>query len=162
MTIIKRRNRIPAMFDREEFLTPFDSLFDKIMKSNFPEFTRDFGVDFFGKGSYPKCDVKAHADKVEIEAAVPGMSKKDIKIEFHEKDRILTLSGEKQNEPEIGDQNTYITRELKKSSFKRSFRLGENLDGNSIKASFSNGMLTLGIPKVEPDEEDVVKEIKIK
>jgi len=162
MTIIRRRNDLPRLFDRTEFLTPFDSLFDKIMKSNFPEFGRDFGVDFFGKGSYPKCDVTDHADRVDIEAAVPGMSKKEIKIEFHENDRILTLSGEKQNEPEIGDQNTYITRELKKSSFKRSFRLGDNLDGNSIKASFSNGMLTLGIPKVEVEEEDVVKEIKIK
>jgi len=162
MTIIRRRSNLPGLFDRTEFLTPFDSLFDKIMKSNFPEFGRDFGVDFFGKGSYPKCDVTDHADRVDIEAAVPGMSKKEIKIEFHETDRILTLSGEKQNEPEIGDHNTYITRELKKSSFKRSFRLGDNLDGNSIKASFSNGMLTLGISKVEVEEKDVVKEIKIK
>jgi len=162
MTRIIRTTSLPRLFDRDEFLTPFDSLFDKIMKSNFPEFGRDFGVDFFGKGSYPKCDVTDHADRIDIEAAVPGISKGDIKIEFHETDRILTLSGEKQNEAEIDDQATYITRELKKSSFKRSFRLGDNLDGGSIKASFSNGILTLGIPKVEVEEENVVKEIKIK
>ncbi len=43
-----------------------------------------------------------------------------------------------------------IRRELKHSSFKRQFELGELLDGESIKASFKDGLLSIEIPKMEP------------
>ena len=38
-----------------------------------------------------------------------------------------------------------------KASFKRSFTLGESLNGDNIKASFKNGVLNIDIPKVEPE-----------
>ena len=38
-----------------------------------------------------------------------------------------------------------------KASFKRSFTLGESLNGENIKASFKNGVLNIDIPKVEPE-----------
>ena len=38
---------------RDEFLTPFDRIFDEFFAANVPSFTQDFGVDFFEKGSYP-------------------------------------------------------------------------------------------------------------
>ena len=44
-----------------------------------------------------------------------------------------------------------IRRELKHSSFKRSFELGELLDGDNIKASFKDGLLSIDIPKAEPE-----------
>jgi len=43
-----------------------------------------------------------------------------------------------------------IRRELKQSSFKRQFELGELLDGDKVKASFKDGLLSIEIPKVEP------------
>ena len=43
-----------------------------------------------------------------------------------------------------------VRRELKQSSFKRQFELGEQLDGDNIKASFKDGLLSIDIPKVEP------------
>ena len=45
-----------------------------------------------------------------------------------------------------------IRKELKHSSFKRSFELGEQLNGDKIKASFKDGLLSIDIPKVEPEE----------
>ena len=45
-----------------------------------------------------------------------------------------------------------IRRELKHSSFKRQFELGELLDGEKIKASFKDGLLSVEIPKVEPEK----------
>ena len=35
-----------------------------------------------------------------------------------------------------------------KASFKRSFTLGESLNGDNIKASFKNDVLNIDIPKV--------------
>ena len=45
-----------------------------------------------------------------------------------------------------------IRRELKASSFKRNFELGEDLDGENIKAVFKNGILNIDIPKIEPEK----------
>ena len=45
-----------------------------------------------------------------------------------------------------------LRKELKHSSFKRSFELGELLNGDKIKASFKDGLLSIDIPKVEKTE----------
>ena len=80
-------------FDRDEFLTPFDRIFDQVFSTSFPSFTKEFGVDFFEKGSYPRVDVLEYKDKVEIEAEIPGLSKEDVAVEVIE--NVLTVSGHK-------------------------------------------------------------------
>ena len=45
-----------------------------------------------------------------------------------------------------------LRRELKESSFKRQFELGEELDGSSISAKFEDGILSIEIPKIEPKQ----------
>ena len=40
MTIL----RTPHPFDRDEFVTPFDKLFDVMMEKNFPEVAQTVGV----------------------------------------------------------------------------------------------------------------------
>ena len=41
---------------------------------------------------------------------------------------------------------------LKQSAFTRSFNLGEYLDGKSVSAKFKDGMLSISIPKKEPEQ----------
>ena len=48
-----------------------------------------------------------------------------------------------------------LRRELKHSSFKRSFELGELLDGSKVKANFKDGLLSVEIPKKEPENPKV-------
>ena len=48
-----------------------------------------------------------------------------------------------------------LSKELKHSSFKRSFELGELLDGENIKANFKDGLLSIDIPKIEPEKPKV-------
>ena len=45
-----------------------------------------------------------------------------------------------------------LRRELKHSAFERKFTLGESLDGDSIKANFKDGILSIEIPKIEPEK----------
>ena len=63
---------------------------------------------------------------------------------------MLTISGDKHGFDSDGGK--CITRELKQSSFKRSFNLGEHLDGESVGAKFKDGMLSISIPKKEPEK----------
>jgi len=70
---------------------------------------------------------------------------------------VLTISGDKHGFEEDGGK--CITRELKHSSFKRSFNLGEQLDGDDVSANFKDGILSIEIPKVEPElpKKNIVK-----
>jgi len=45
-----------------------------------------------------------------------------------------------------------IRKELKHSAFERRFTLGESLDGDNIKAKFKDGILSIDIPKIEPEK----------
>jgi len=136
----------PQHLNRDEFLTPFDRVFDELMSKQFPTFKEEVGVSF-NKGSYPKVNVYEYDDKVGVVAEIPGLDKADLQIDVE--DGVLTIAGDKHGL--FDDQGAkVIRRELKHSSFKRQFELGELLDGESIKASFKDGLLSIEIPKIEP------------
>ena len=142
------RNYIPH-FDRDHFLTPFDKMFDQMVEAQFPEMTKSVGVKPYQGSAYPKVNVYEYEDKVGIVAEIPGLTKKDISVEVE--DGTLTISGEKHNILEDNGAKV-LRRELKASSFKRNFELGENLDGDNIKADFKDGVLSISIPKIEPEK----------
>ena len=137
----------PAHLNRDEFLTPFDTIFDELMKKQFPTFKEETGVSF-NKGAYPKVNVYEYDDKIGIVAEIPGLDKKNVSVEVE--DQVLTISGDKHGFDDSGGK--CITRELKQSSFKRSFNLGEHLDGDNISASFKDGLLSISVPKKEPEK----------
>ena len=68
--LIRRNNFAPRAPSRNEFLTPFDRVFDDMLSSMFPTFSRDLGEDFFAKGSYPKVNVVNRDTSIDIEAAI--------------------------------------------------------------------------------------------
>jgi HSP20 family protein len=153
MKTLIRNNIAPRSMSRSEFLTPFDRIFDDMLDNMFPLLSKDLGGDFFVKGSYPKVNVINHNDSVVIEAAIPGMSRDDVSIEVSE--GILTIKGSKNQSSEVADQQ-YIKREIKKSSFRRSFRLGDSLDETGVSAAYNNGLLTLTVAKKLPKEDEVI------
>ena len=146
MTKVIYNSKFPAI-DRDEFLTPFDRMFDQIINTQFPEIEKQIGVKPFKGTAYPKINVYEWQDKVGVIAEIPGLSKKDLSVEVT--DGVLTISGDKHKLFDVGDAKV-IRRELKESSFKRQFELGEQLDGEKVKASFKDGLLSVDIPKVEP------------
>ena len=148
MTKVAFHTNFP-LIDRDDFLTPFDKMFDQIVEASFPDVTKSIGVKPFQGTAYPKVNVYEYDEKVGIVAEIPGLDKKDLTIEVT--DGNLTISGEKHSI--VGDENAKVLRrELKGSSFKRSFALGDNLNGDNIKASFKNGVLNIDVPKVVPEE----------
>ena len=137
----------PTHLNRDEFLTPFDKVFDHLMEQTFPTFKEDVGVSF-NKGAYPKVNVYEYDDKIGIVAEIPGLDKSNVSVEVEED--VLIISGDKHGFDSDGGK--CITRELKQSAFKRSFNLGEHLDGDDVSASFKDGMLSISIPKIEPEK----------
>jgi len=152
----KNRLQRRKAFSHAELITPFDSLINEFFNDSYSGLAKTFGDDFFVKGSYPKVNVLDLKDRVVIEAAIPGMTKKDIAVEL--KDDVLTLSGDKRQNDEYSDVS-FVRRELKRSKFQRSFALGEYLNQDEITASCADGVLTLEIPKIEPDKDKRVARV---
>ena len=103
----------------------------------------------------PSIDVSETDDKFLISAELPGMSKDDININL-ENNR-LSISGERSFEKEDKGKK-YHRVETKYGSFERSFQLPDNVDQDSISASYENGLLEISIQK---SEEEVKKQIEI-
>lgn len=102
-------------------------------------------------------DIKDEKDKYVIEAELPGAKKEDIKIDID--DGVLTLSAKVGNEKNE-EKDNYVYRERRYGSVCRSFSL-DNIDDEKIDAQYKDGILTIDLPKKEPDEK-ITRSIDIK
>jgi HSP20 family protein len=149
-------------FNRENLLTSFDKLFDDAFRGNFPDVYKSFGIDPFSKTSYPKVNVVSFENKIEIEAEIAGYTKDNISVQIE--DNVLSIVG-KASPAEAEDSLTnkvYILRELKRSSFSRSFKLNDQLDAFKIDATFKDGLLKLVIPRKVQVSQSKVNTVTIK
>ena len=94
----------------------------------------------------PVVDILEANEHVEIRAEIPGLSEQDVQVSVT--DDVLTLKGEKTQKSEENDQK-YHRVERSYGRFQRSFTLPTNLNPEDIKAKFTNGVLTVSIPKVQ-------------
>lgn len=106
----------------------------------------------------PAVNITEGKEDYKIEVAAPGLSKGDFKINLENK--VLTISSEKEVKNESKDENV-LRREFSYTSFSRSFTLPESVNGDKIKATHNDGILSIVIPKKEEAMVKPAKEIKI-
>jgi len=113
------------------------------------------GKDLFSRSDWaPAVDIKETDQAFTVEAELPGMSKDDVKVTVH--DGVLTIKGERRQEEETEDKKMHRIERFY-GSFMRRFTLPENVDENSVKANFKDGLLTLTINKAEPKEPKAIE-----
>ncbi len=94
----------------------------------------------------PAVDISEEDNRYLIEAELPGLSEKDVKLEL--KDGILYLStAKKESKEEKSSKNRWLRRERREFQFSRSFDLPDNIDVEKIEATFRDGLLTVTLPK---------------
>jgi HSP20 family protein len=124
-------------------------------------FGKDLFSTFFGEKReswVPSVNIVESEDKFRIDVAAPGLSKGDFKIELD--NDVLTISSEKEFESE-NENEIFTRREFGYNPFSRSFGLPESVDGEKIKASYKNGILSVMLPKRKEAIVKAHKEIKI-
>ena len=94
----------------------------------------------------PPMDLVETDDDFVLRADLPGLSEKDVNIEFE--DNVLTISGERKAEHEERKEGYYRV-ERTSGSFRRSLTLPEGVDPNAVRANFENGVLEVRVPKPE-------------
>ena len=114
--------------------------------SNFLD--NEFNSVFNSRRYSPAVNIKEDEKKYNIEMALPGHGKEDVKIEI-EKD-ILMISSETKKEKSSTTEN-YNRREFGYESFCRNFTIPENAISEKISAKFNNGILNIEIPKSKED-----------
>lgn len=147
-------------YNRDNLLSVFDKMFDDVFRTSYPDAHRSLGIDPFSKAAYPKVNVISHDTNVEIVAEIAGFTKEDISVELDE--NVLSIVGKASQQTESTDKSVYLIRELKRSSFSRSFKLSEELDATNIDATFKDGLLKLVIPRKVKQKEATVSKVVIK
>lgn len=109
-------------------------------------------------GSVPAVNVVESKEGFRIEVAAPGLQKSNFKLNL-EKNQ-LTISGQKENkEDESNDK--YTRREFNYVSFQRTFTLPDSVDGDKIEANYSEGILSIALPKREEAKEKPARAIEV-
>jgi len=106
------------------------------------------GVNFEMGSFKPRVDIMQDDKNVYVHAELAGVKKENLKVKVNE-DNLLTISGEKPYDSK-SESETTIRTERFFGNFTRSFVLPDNLDKDSISASYEDGVLKLVIRKIEP------------
>ena len=105
----------------------------------------------------PKTNIFEENNGYSVEMVIPGFKKEDITIKVDDKSLIINGS---LSEETISDRKV-ISRTFEPAAFEKRFTLSDTLNSEAIKATFSNGILTLFIPKKEEEEVKSAKTITI-
>jgi HSP20 family protein len=129
----------------------------------FNTFNRRFGLDDSKMDEElenavwsPLTDISENKDQYILKMDLPGVSKDNLKLSFH--DGELIISGERQQEKEDKDSK-YHRIERTYGKYYRSFTLPQTIQADRINAEFKDGQLTITVPK---SEEAKPKELEIK
>ena len=127
--------------DRGSLLSPsVDEFFERLFYG-WPSYEKDTDHTWS-----PRVDVQENEKEILIDVEVPGLEKKDIKVEV--KDDTLTISGERKYEKKDKDsESCRVERHYGK--FERTFGLPETVKSDKVSATYKNGVLTLKLPKTE-------------
>jgi HSP20 family protein len=136
----------------DDVFPSFSSIFDDFM----PGGLRNGNVRLYNE---PAVNISEDDDNFEVEVAAPGLKKEDFTVDLDH--NLITISAEKKEEKEETDDKKVTRREFSYSSFKRSFNLPETVEANDIKASYSDGVLKLNLPKKEESKKQPPKRIEI-
>jgi HSP20 family protein len=97
-------------------------------------------------GWMPPVDIKETATDLTFYAEVPGMKQEDIEIEIV--GDVLTIRGKREFTNEER-QDDFVRVERNYGSFQRSFTVGVPVKVGEINATYSNGVLTVQVPKAD-------------
>lgn len=142
MKLTKTRNGPSTI---ETMRREMDHLFDDLVPFSW---SRERGGETLGTWT-PSADITENEKEFRILVDMPGVDKKDIKVNF--KEGRVTITGERMEE-EKEEKDDFIRQERYFGTFYRAFMLPEKVKEDKIKATFKEGVLKLQIPKAEEEK----------
>jgi HSP20 family protein len=94
----------------------------------------------------PPANIIEGQEDYRIDIAIPGFEKSDFDIELNEDLLTISLGKDDNQEKHKDEENSYVMREFNFNTFKRSFKISENIDRDKIEATYKDGILELRLP----------------
>lgn len=112
----------------------------------FHDLVRGLDQDLLGGDFMPAVDVYQKKDDVIVEMEIPGISadKVDVSVE----NNVLVVNGHRESKKEI-ERTDYYRKEMSCGSFSRSVTLPIKVKGDKAEAKFTDGVLTVTLPKAD-------------
>ena len=132
-------------YNQNNGLSNFDSLFKDLFS--------DWGVS---RSKIPPVDIYETEKSYVIEAELAGYKQDEVQVNVDK--HVLKLSSNKESLKDV-DGRKSLVRERYFKKFERSFSLPEGIDEEKIEGEFSDGVLTLTLPK---KKEVLPKTIEVK
>lgn len=101
----------------------------------------------FARGGFPALNVGSTAESAEIYAFAPGLDPSRIEVTLER--GVLSISGERKAEPGWDAAASLHINERFAGRFHRVVTLADDLDPNSVKASYRDGVLHVSIRRSE-------------
>jgi len=95
-------------------------------------------------------DLADREDAFEVTADLPGYDREDIDLSVA--DRTLRITAEREESSEAGDGD-YLRRERRRRSVSRTLSLPEDVEEEEASAGYTNGVLTVTLPKATDHDE---------
>jgi len=119
------------------FRKEMDRLFDRLWDRDFPD------LPTIGEW-VPTLDMTETKEAFLVKAEVPGVDPKDVHVTLQ--DQVLTIRGDKKQQHEEKDEQFYRNERVY-GMFTRALRLPVPVEAKLVKATFTNGVLTVTMPK---------------
>jgi HSP20 family protein len=113
------------------------------------------GLRSVPRGTFPAMNIYDHGESIALTAEIPGVKADDLDLTVL--NDTLTLQGERKVDAADGDR--YYRKERMDGSFNRTITLPDQVDPESVKAEYRNGVLKVTMNKAE---EAKAKKIAIK
>jgi len=108
----------------------------------------------------PAINVRENSTKYIVELAAPGLKKEDFDVNINAEGD-LTIKMEKHQE-ERDESMRYLRREFAYAKFSQTLILPDDVDRQGIAARVADGVLTVELPKVNKEEQQVVRSIEVR
>lgn len=118
------------------------------MLDPFERMAQSFWAPFEGLDQALKTDISETDDQYQVKVDVPGIDKKDVKLDY--RNNVLSIRVQKQSfvDHEDKDQNV-VMNERRAGTLQRQYAL-PNVAVDKISAAQTDGVLTITLPKTAP------------
>ncbi|MGM9803507.1 MAG: Hsp20/alpha crystallin family protein [Muribaculaceae bacterium] len=110
-------------------------------------------LDRMSANTTPAVNVIEREHEYIVEVAAPGMTKDDFKVNLDEDENlVVSLEKEVKKDDENVNRMHYLRREFSYTRFRQAMILPDDVDKQKITAKVENGVLTVNLPKLNPEE----------
>ncbi len=128
---------------RTRYYTPFAGFPNHPYRTSAPDHS-------VARSTHPGANIMKSETGFQIQLAIPGIPKENVKVEIHEDQLVITATN-----PNQESKTKFVRYEFDYTNFKRSFRLPKNVDTVNLKAAFEQGVLTIELPLKQPETRNI-------